>query len=41
MDSTFRMEIYRKYKYENVAIYANKHTEEEDVNEHITGKIIG
>lgn len=39
MDSTFRMEIYRKYKYENVAIYAKKHTEEEDVNEHITGKI--
>ncbi|HBF4082061.1 hypothetical protein NQ905_12885 [Clostridioides difficile] len=37
--NTCRMNIYNNYKNENVAIYAKKSSEKENVNEHIIGKV--
>ncbi|MDB0440334.1 hypothetical protein C4R89_12405 [Clostridioides difficile] len=37
--NTCRMNIYSNYSNENVAIYAKKNTEKEDVNEPVIGKV--
>ncbi len=39
MTDTYRINLYSNYKNENVAIYAKKSSEKEDVNNPIIGKL--